>query len=149
MTAGTGGKGGAARLWDAITGEKLRDFIGHTLDINYGAAFSPDGKYIVTGSWDTTIRLWDAQTGKEIRQFIGTTAIVNGVAFSPDGRYVVSAGIDGVLLWDARTGEKIRQFGESQGQYRAAFSPDGKYILTSAGSTDDGKATLGMLRRDD
>ena len=65
------GKGGTARLWDAVTGENLRDFIGHTDVINYGAAFSPDGKYIVTGSWDTTVRLWDAETGKEIRQFVG------------------------------------------------------------------------------
>jgi WD40 repeat protein/class 3 adenylate cyclase len=142
LTAGAGGKGGSARLWDVITGEQLRDFIGHTLDINYGAAFSHDGKYIVTGSWDTTIRLWDAQTGKELRQFVGDTAYVNGVEFSPDDRYIVSAGNDGVRLWDARTGEKIRQFGEISGVYRATFSPDGKYVLTSASRTDDGKARL-------
>lgn len=142
LTAGTGGKGGSARLWDSITGEKLRDFIGHTLDINYGAAFSHDGKYIVTGSWDTTIRLWDAQTGKELRQFIGDPNFVNGVEFSPDDRYIVSAGRNGVRLWDAGTGEEIRQFGELLGVYRATFSPDGKYILTSASSTDDGKARL-------
>lgn len=55
LTAGAGGMGGSARLWDAVTGKKLLDFIGHTRDINYGAAFSHDGKFIVTGSWDTTI----------------------------------------------------------------------------------------------
>ena len=30
------------------------------------AAFSPDGKRIVTGSEDKTGRLWDAETGKQI-----------------------------------------------------------------------------------
>ena len=30
------------------------------------AAFSPDGKRIVTASWDKTARLWDAETGKPI-----------------------------------------------------------------------------------
>jgi WD40 repeat protein len=152
LTAGGGGEGGAARLWDVRTGEKLRDFIGHTLDINYGADFSHDGKYIVTGSWDTTIRLWDVQTGKELRQFIGDTNFINGVEFSPDDKYIVSAGRDGVALWDARTGKEIRRFGELIGVYRATFSPDGKTILTSA-STTDGKARLwdiatGQLRRE-
>jgi WD40 repeat protein/class 3 adenylate cyclase len=142
LTAGAGGKGGSALLWDAITGEKLREFIGHTRDINYGAAFSPDGKYIVTGSWDATIRLWDAQTGKELRQFTGDSVYINGVDFSPDGGYVVSAGRDGVFLWDAGTGEKIRQFGDIFGSYRAIFSPDGKYIVTSASGGDDGKVRL-------
>ena len=28
------------------------------------AAFSPDGKHIVTASWDKTTRVWDAETGR-------------------------------------------------------------------------------------
>jgi WD40 repeat protein len=70
----TGGNDGTARLWDAVTGEKLRDFTGHTDLINYGAAFSPDGKHIVTASWDATVRVWNAQTGEQVHQFVSDRA---------------------------------------------------------------------------
>jgi WD40 repeat protein len=44
------------------TGQEIRQFSGHTSEIK-GVAFSPDGKYVLTGSRDNTARLWrvDAQ----------------------------------------------------------------------------------------
>ncbi|MCP5047054.1 MAG: hypothetical protein GY940_07765, partial [bacterium] len=45
-------------------------------------AFSPDGKKILTGSWDRTARLWDLQ-GTNIRDFYGHERKVNAAAFSP------------------------------------------------------------------
>src|SRR5215831_17484140 len=47
-----------------------QDFLGHTSEI-FGVAFSPDGKYILTGSNDWTARLWNIQTGRVTRTFIG------------------------------------------------------------------------------
>jgi len=44
---------------------------GHGLITAVG--FSPDGKRIVTGSWDQTARVWDADTGKELRRLTGHT----------------------------------------------------------------------------
>ena len=35
------------------------------------AAFSPDGKRVVTASDDNTARLWDAETGREIATLKG------------------------------------------------------------------------------
>src|SRR4051794_19301754 len=60
---------------------------GHTEAV-YAVAFSPDGKYAVTGSFDKTIKLWEAATGKEIKTFDGPAGhqnLVLSVTVSPDG----------------------------------------------------------------
>jgi WD40 repeat protein len=55
-------------------------------------AFSLDGEYIVSGSWDETIRIWDSRTSSTVcGPFIGHTQVVGCVQFSPEGGYVVSA----------------------------------------------------------
>ena len=73
------------------------------------AAFSPDGKRIVTASSDKTARLWDAETGKQIGEPLkGHTASVSSAAFSPDGKRIVTASEDKTArLWDAATGKQI------------------------------------------
>ena len=67
---------------------------GHTHWIRI-VAFSPDGRYIVSGSNDKTIQLWDAQTGSQVGNPLqGHTDSVHSVAFSPDGRHIVSGSSD-------------------------------------------------------
>ena len=39
---------------------------GHS-DTVTSVAYSPDGKHIVSGSWDSTVKVWNAATGKEVR----------------------------------------------------------------------------------
>ena len=67
------------------------------------AAFSPDGKRIVTASDDKTARLWDADTGKPIGEPLkGHDGMVRSAAFSPDGKRIVTASEDKTArLWDA------------------------------------------------
>ena len=107
------------------------------------AAFSPDGKRIVTASHDKTARLWDAATGLPIGQPLkGHEGAVNSAAFSPDGMRVVTASDDGTArLWDATTGGPIGEplRGHVGPVSSAAFSPDGKLIVTAG---DDRTARL-------
>ena len=91
---------------------------GRTTDDVWSAAFSPDGKRIVTASSDKTARLWDAESGKQIGEpLTGHTDAVMSAAFSPDGKRIVTAscGQNG-----AAVGRR-----ERQADRRAAHGPYG------------------------
>jgi WD40 repeat protein len=73
------------------------------------AAFSPDGKKIVSGSKDGTILVWDAQTGNPLLGPLKMhTKGVWSVAFSPNGTQIASGSFNStILVWNAVTGEVI------------------------------------------
>jgi WD40 repeat protein len=96
------------RVWDASTGDELKVLKGHTNSVR-SVAFSPDGKQIVSGSYDESVRVWDASTGDELKVLKGHTNWVTSVAFSPDGKQIVSGSYDeSVRVWDASTGDELK-----------------------------------------
>ncbi len=48
------------RIWEVETGQNIHTFWGHTTDVQ-DLAFSPDGKYLASSSYDGTILLWDME----------------------------------------------------------------------------------------
>ena len=97
-------------------------------------AFSPDGRFALSGSIDNTLKLWEVSSGREIRTFEGHTSQVNSVAFSADGRYALSGSSDNTLkLWELASRRLVRTFeGHSQAVYSVAFSPDGRLVLSGS-----------------
>ncbi|KAH0555818.1 hypothetical protein GP486_006235 [Trichoglossum hirsutum] len=120
--------------WNAM----LQILEGHTVGVT-SVAFSPDGKQIVSGSWDTTVRRWDAATGAPLLPALeGHTSRVTSVAFSPDGKQIVSGSWDTtVRRWDAATGAPLLPAleGHTSRVTSVAFSPDGKQIVSGSWDT--------------
>src|SRR5277367_5264887 len=67
---------------------------GHTLGVT-SVAFSPNSKWVASGSNDWTVKIWDAETGNVVAgPFKGHNGQVTSVAFSHDGKQVASGSID-------------------------------------------------------
>jgi hypothetical protein len=94
-------------------------------------AFSPDGKRIVTGSYDMTVRIWNAETGKEVLLLKGHTGAVTSVAFSSDGKRLVSGSADmTVRIWSAEKSQKrLTLHGDRNLFTSLAFSPDSQRLF--------------------
>jgi WD40 repeat protein len=100
-------------------------------------AFSPNGKYIVSGNSDNQLQLWNL-TGKLVQSpFQGHTKRIMSVAFSPDSKYIVSGSQDSTTkLWSFRGRLILDRYSLPTTSYvtSVAFSPNGKLIVS--GNTD-------------
>ena len=112
---------------------KTQIFSGHVDGVT-AVAWSPDGRRIVTGSYDATIRVWDAVTGEELLS-LEHGSQVESVVWSSDGGRIAAGFGDGVRVWDAVTGEELLSLECGRGVESVVWSPDGSCIVTSS---DDG-----------
>jgi WD40 repeat protein len=101
-------------------------------------AFSADGRWLASASWDKTILLRDLATGRVRRVLKGHTAWVTSVAFSGDGKTLVSASNDGTMkLWPLdRVAEPQTLQPGLGGIWQMTVSADGRFV--AAGGTDGG-----------
>ncbi len=113
-------------------------------------AFSPDGKLILTASWDKTARIWDATTGHELSHITDDGEIVTAI-FSPDGQYLATGSLAGVVqVWETSTGHEVMHVQLDSEVGSIAFSPDSRRIAVAEGSFPrDGWFIFKLGRRDE
>jgi WD40 repeat protein len=118
---------------DLQTGRHPSQPIRHNRGIIH-ASFSPNGKAIVTASWDRTARVWDAATGRPVGPWLSHGDAVYAASFSPDNRLIVTASRDQTArVWDVATGEPVTPpLKHAAAVHWAFFSPDGRRVLTTS-----------------
>lgn len=126
------------RVWDVQSG---REIAGMTHDDDVTAmAFSPDSRYVASGSIDGVVIVWEANTGRTV-SFMLEGGLFKFVLFSPDGQYVASvdpgkpsqgfisyADQATIHIWEASSGRKVLDILSLTLPTAIAFSPDSRYI---------------------
>ncbi|MEE1204196.1 MAG: TIR domain-containing protein, partial [Bacteroidales bacterium] len=75
----------------------IHNLQGHKDDVN-SVTWSPDGKYLASGSEDVLVIIWDANSGERHKTLKGHSHFVWSVSWSPDGKYLASGSGDGIVI---------------------------------------------------
>jgi len=121
----------AAKGQDQIIKEVFK-LSGHTGGIA-SLAFSPDGRYLVSGSQDESLKIWDLSTKKEIETIHKFGSTHTSLAFSPQNGFLAVGFYEILRIYKPQSWKKVTQktlfpaFVES-----IAISPDGKQLIASS-----------------
>lgn len=109
-------------------------------------AFSPDGRWLLSGCSDGRIRVWDTESREVVGTWEGHTGPVQGLRFHPDGTRVVSAGRDPVArVWDFPSGRELGRIRGLRG-FTSDLAWSGDDVLTAGGdrAVERWKPSAGM-----
>ena len=120
----------AAELWDIDSGRLVTSFRGHSNEIRV-AAFSPDGRRVLTADWERVAKVWDAATGREWKSLVGHLDRIECAAFSPDGSRVLTGSADkSARLWDLEASPGTLLLTNAlRSLSRAAFCANGRLVV--------------------
>lgn len=116
---------------------------GHSDTID-GLAFSPDSKFLASGSDDRTSRIWSIDTRETVSILEYHTLYVNTVSFSSDGALLATGSSDDSIgIWkrkapgdwgggETRTRPDQVLHGHSSSVYKVSFSPYGRLLASAS-----------------
>lgn len=97
-------------------------------------AVSPDGQYLLAGSWDNTARIWDLKNQQIVRELAHDGLYVHSADWSPDQKLIATGGSDEsgrIHIWEAATGKMLSRFsGHEDAVVSVKFSPTGEWMVS-------------------
>lgn len=111
--------------------QDLTKLAGHE-DTIYAVDYTPDGKLLLTGSFDQTVKVWNRETKAAIRTITDHKELVLTVEVSPDGRRFASSGLDrSIKLYDVPQLDPIYELKDQPQEGKTlALSYDGEWLVS-------------------
>ncbi len=133
---------GIARVYDALSGERLVDFVGQgPTHVVFGVDWSPTGAWIASTDLEShLIRVWNATTGEERYQLQHDSAPrfprwapTGDRLCTPSGDVEVGGADNVIRIWDAATGQLVRILrGHVGAVWICKWMPNGQRIITTS-----------------
>ncbi len=122
-------------LWSLTSAKKLMDIQGFYPDY-VSVAFSPDSRFMATGSITGILKILDLENGASTGKWVGSeSSYINALDFSPDGTILASGGLldRQVSTWNVSDGTLLhKMFGYKNGISSLDFSPDGQLLAAAS-----------------
>ena len=130
----------SAKVW-AMGPEGELKLLAHVRTAAHGAALSPAGDLIATGTINGDVELWSALTGKSIKKMGDLKGRVGSLDFSPDGKLLVAgcrlgfahAGPGGFTVWEVESGKVVKQVPDAGAIVR--FLKEGNHLIADKGNS--------------
>jgi WD40 repeat protein len=121
--------------WDRnVSLRRAKDRDGRTIsahaDIVSGCRFLPNGRALLSWSYDATMNLWDTESTQLLGTYAGHADRVTAASFTPDGRWIVSGSRDGeIKVWDREQRTELHNY-RTSAEIRGCFCLlDGSSVL--------------------
>ncbi|KAJ3481223.1 hypothetical protein NLI96_g7804 [Meripilus lineatus] len=106
--AATGSEDHTARIWKVESGKEIIRIQERNGSVR-SVQFSPDDKFLVSGSYDRTVKVHNTSTGDCIHILVESFG-VRTVAYSLTGDFIISGSRKGTLkIWDATKGKQLAE----------------------------------------
>ena len=119
-------------VYDANSGEVIRQVSGIKDTVN-NLKFNPNGKQILSSTYDGNVYIIDILKGKIDRHFQTKQGGITSVDWHPKGKYLLTSGKDNTArVWMADTGDQVLMVRHGNNLKSAKISPDGATFITGS-----------------
>ncbi|MEM8504791.1 MAG: WD40 repeat domain-containing protein [Cyanobacteria bacterium P01_D01_bin.1] len=128
----TSGSDRSVKTWDLAGQSRVRVIPQESEALSM--QFSPDGRWLATGSLKGVVQIWNWRTGEAVHTLTGHTSLITSLTFTPDSRALISGSGDSTLkMWDVKTGENKASIRTGQFIQSVVLDPRNPQRIASAG----------------
>ncbi|KAK0465399.1 WD40 repeat-containing protein [Desarmillaria tabescens] len=121
------------RIWDVDSGQCLKTLVDDDNPICSHVEFSPNSKFVLVSTQDSTIRLWNYQTSRCVKTYSGhvnRTYCLFSCFSHTKHKYIVSGSEDHkAYIWDLQTRQVLQTLEGHRGESNTSVCPSSEFLL--------------------